>query len=109
MGGLAALAVVPAPFLASLPQLCPLGRVVSIGCPTCGLTRATNALLHLDLVGAAHHNPLSFLLVGALASRVTWLAVPERARRAVPRQLPLTFTLVYFGLAIARWVLLASG
>jgi hypothetical protein len=42
--------------------LCPL-HLIGIYCPTCGITRATHALLRLDLAAAMTYHPLIPLLV----------------------------------------------
>lgn len=54
-------------YLASLTKFihlfqCPLYYVIGIPCPTCGMTRAFDALIHLDLNQALYYNP-SFILV----------------------------------------------
>lgn len=48
------------------PQ-CPLKAVTGIDCPGCGGLRATNALLHGDLLGAADHNILALVLLPIMA------------------------------------------
>ncbi len=48
------------------PQ-CPLKLLTNIDCPGCGGLRATNALLHGDLVGAADHNLLALVLLPIMA------------------------------------------
>ena len=42
--------------------VCPL-HVLGIYCPTCGITRASHALLRLDLAAAFTYHPLVFLLI----------------------------------------------
>lgn len=48
------------------PQ-CPLKAVTNIDCPGCGGLRATHALLHGDLIGAADHNVLALILLPLMA------------------------------------------
>ena len=42
--------------------ICPL-HVLGIYCPTCGITRASHALLRLDLAAALRYHPGIFLLI----------------------------------------------
>jgi hypothetical protein len=46
---------------------CPLKALTDIDCPGCGGLRATNALLHGDIVGAADHNLLALILLPVMA------------------------------------------
>ena len=48
------------------PQ-CPLKFATGIDCPGCGGLRATNALLHGDLIGAADHNIIALILLPIMA------------------------------------------
>jgi hypothetical protein len=48
------------------PQ-CPLKAITGIDCPGCGGLRATNALLHGDILGAADHNILALVLLPIMA------------------------------------------
>jgi hypothetical protein len=41
---------------------CPLYYVIGIPCPTCGMTRAFESLIELDIMQAFYYNP-SFILV----------------------------------------------
>jgi hypothetical protein len=51
---------------------CPLAFVMHVPCPTCGITRATSALLHLDVAGAWHMHPLVFLVVPYLVTLIAF-------------------------------------
>ena len=68
----------------ALPALsCPFRTVTSVPCLTCGATRATRALVHLDFGAAFVMNPLvAVLLVGAAAY------VVYAASRLLPGQQP---------------------
>jgi hypothetical protein len=46
---------------------CPLKAFTGIDCPGCGGLRATNALLHGDVLGAADHNILALVLLPIMA------------------------------------------
>jgi hypothetical protein len=48
------------------PQ-CPLKAFTNIDCPGCGGLRATHALLHGDIIGAADHNVLALILLPIMA------------------------------------------
>jgi len=48
------------------PQ-CPLKAFTGIDCPGCGGLRATHALLHGDIAGAADHNVLALVLLPVMA------------------------------------------
>ncbi len=48
-----------------LPQ-CGFHVLTGLPCPTCGLTRATRQLLHGNVAGAFHFNPLGVCVAGAL-------------------------------------------
>jgi hypothetical protein len=49
---------------------CPLHSIFHVPCPTCGMTRATRALLHLDVHRAMHMNPLAPVVLPLLAALV---------------------------------------
>lgn len=53
--------------LASGLPLCPTASLFGIPCPSCGLTRASIALLRGDLHGAMHFHPLAPLLLPLIA------------------------------------------
>ena len=62
--------------ISDLPTpLCPLHALTSIPCPTCGMTRATTALLHGDLAGALAWNPLMTVVMIGAALYVLYSAV----------------------------------
>ncbi|HEY1960273.1 MAG TPA: DUF2752 domain-containing protein [Polyangiaceae bacterium] len=42
---------------------CPMRTFFHIPCPTCGMTTATRALLHLELHAAMHENPLAPIVI----------------------------------------------
>lgn len=66
-------------FTHGLPYFCPIRWVVGIECPACGMTRAVNALLHLQFLQAFQYHPLVFVAVlytGLLS--VFWLIGKER-------------------------------
>jgi hypothetical protein len=50
----------------AFPQ-CPLKAATGIDCPGCGGLRATHALLHGDILGAADHNILALVLLPIMA------------------------------------------
>ena len=46
---------------------CPIRWILGIPCPSCGITRACEAALHLDFVLAFHYHPLFWIIPFALA------------------------------------------
>ena len=57
--------------LTTLRWSCPMAHVLHVPCPTCGISRATRALLALNVGEAFHAHPLVFVVlpyVGALAA-----------------------------------------
>jgi hypothetical protein len=74
---LAASALIAAGWLISgLPTpLCPLHALTGIPCPTCGMTRATTALMHSHPVEALVWNPLMTLVLFGAALYVLYAAV----------------------------------
>ena len=60
---------------------CPAREYLGIPCPTCGMTRATKALLRLDLLAALKHHPLVFTLPILYWTLATELA-PFKSKRA---------------------------
>lgn len=66
-------------FTHGLPYFCPIRWVVGIECPACGMTRAVNALFHLNFLQAFQNHPLVFVVIiytGLLS--VFWLIGKER-------------------------------
>ena len=63
--------------LPALP-LCPMRALTGLPCPTCGATRAAEAMLGGDLLDAVLYNPL--VTVAALAFVVVGLAAPAWTR-----------------------------
>ncbi len=49
---------------------CPVAWAFHVPCPTCGVTRATRHLLHLDLAGATRVHPLALVVVPFVAALV---------------------------------------
>ena len=68
-------------FFALFPDLTPFHTrclfrtVTGIPCPGCGLSRATEALFHGDLLASLWYNPLGIVLDVALAVYVIWYTV----------------------------------
>jgi hypothetical protein len=52
--------------LESLPSLCLIKTIFGVECPGCGMTRALAYLLHGDLPGALHSNPLALIVLPLL-------------------------------------------
>jgi hypothetical protein len=73
---------------------CPVKALAGLPCPTCGATRATLALSHLDLFAAFAWNPLvalawGLLIVGGLGALLrAWgrRPLPSLPRRLAPWQ-----------------------
>ncbi len=55
------LLLLPADFFDTGPVVCPSRLLLEVECPGCGLTRATQHLLHLDWQTALDYNPLVLL------------------------------------------------
>ncbi len=68
--------------------LCPLHALTGIPCPTCGMTRASTALLHGDLAGALKWNPLLSLVLAGTAFYILYAAVVVIGRLARLRWTP---------------------
>ena len=80
---------------------CPL-HMVGIYCPTCGITRATHALLRLDFISALRYNPLIFLLIFVVTYYETYglLGVIKKNPTFITRagQWPVMTALLLFGI-----------
>ena len=74
-----AVALIPfsRPFLLALPR-CPLRSLAGLPCPTCGATRAAEAMLGGHVLDAVLYNPL--VTLAALAFLVVGLAAPAWVR-----------------------------
>ena len=72
--------------------VCPTYALAGIYCPGCGMLRATHDLLHGDLAGALARNPLSPLVLVAIAALlVVWTRSRWRGSTTTwvpPRWLP---------------------
>ena len=80
-GGLVAAAVVW-PLLPVHPSIpCPLFTTTGVPCPLCGMTRASVALAHGNVVDALSFNPGVIVLVALVA---TALVRPERFLKVKP-------------------------
>lgn len=55
--------------------LCPLHVLTRIPCPTCGMTRATTAILHGDIAASLAWNPLMTLVLSGAALYIVYAAV----------------------------------
>ena len=89
---------------------CPL-HLVGLYCPTCGMTRASHALLHGELLAAMRYNPcLLPLLATLLYYEGYWLLSALGKTRRPAKQLPLYLLLGLFGaLFVVRNLLLIFG
>jgi hypothetical protein len=87
------------------PQ-CPLKLFTGIDCPGCGGLRATNALLHGDIVGAADHNVLALILLPLMAVMfVRWVLVQfgmDIPRLTWPRIFAWATPIVVIAFTVAR-------
>jgi hypothetical protein len=63
--------------------LCPLHALTGLPCPTCGMTRAANALLRGDLVAALRWNPFVTLVLAGAGIYVVYAALV--VMRPLPR------------------------
>jgi hypothetical protein len=94
--------------------VCPLKVVTGVPCPTCGSTRAVQALMSADFVAALQLNPLTTLALGAWALFAVYGAVTVMARlprfRWSGRDVRRPLALSAGALLLVNWVyLLAAG
>ncbi|MCS7297203.1 MAG: DUF2752 domain-containing protein [Bacteroidia bacterium] len=61
------LLALPADFFDKGPSICPSVLLLQVECPGCGLTRATQHLLHLEWQTAIDYNPLVLISTPILA------------------------------------------
>lgn len=93
---------------------CPTRLLLGVPCPGCGMTRATWALLHLDLSEALALHPLSPLLVPlfawivgrALLVEAGWL---KRERVDPLTRAPRGFWIVLLVLVLGVWLVRFAG
>ncbi|MCX7605764.1 MAG: DUF2752 domain-containing protein [Bacteroidia bacterium] len=78
------LLILPADFFDEGPVICPSRLLLEVECPGCGLTRATQHLIHWDWQTALDFNPLVLLTTPILA----WLWV-ENLRVVHKKYAPL--------------------
>ena len=62
---------------------CPTHELTGLNCPACGGTRAMMRLMHGDLTGALHHNPLAVLAMPVVL--YLFLVRPASTPRALRR------------------------
>lgn len=89
-------------------------HTVGLYCPTCGLTRASHALLSFDILAALRYNFLIFPLLGVIGYyEVVALCRARRGEENLLKgasRLPLGLLLLAFGLFfVVRNVLLLCG
>ncbi len=118
-GGIAALAVVTAALVVSLPPgllpaLCPFRRITGFPCPTCGATRALAALAAGHVGSAFAFNPLATAAVLCLggAGAVSALGRLMRLPRIRLVMRPAERTALRFGavaVVAANWVYLLAS
>ena len=72
------------------PQ-CPLKALTGIDCPGCGGLRATHALLHGDILGAADHNLLALILLPLMAVHARPVGPRSSESRCPPSTWPTPF------------------
>lgn len=89
-----------------LPRLCLLGRIVSFGCPFCGLTRSLWCCIHGHWTGAFYYNYLGILLfIGLVAQFPLRFYLIFFDRKGISTQrLDSRLSEIFFYLALVRWV-----
>ncbi|MBE6773821.1 MAG: DUF2752 domain-containing protein [Clostridia bacterium] len=75
------IAAVFAPFYLTLG--CPIRALMGISCPSCGMSRAVEALASLDFAAAFHFHPLVFLLPVAFALYLCRRKIPSSVMRVL--------------------------
>jgi hypothetical protein len=87
--------------------LCPLHALTGIPCPTCGMTRGVESLLHGDPRSAFLFNPLGIILLLGMALYLAYAVIVVAARLPRLRWEPLTKSQSLF----LRWMaaLLIAG
>lgn len=96
--------------------LCPTRLFFGVPCPGCGLTRATLALLTLDLEAMLHFHPLAPLMapiVGwalgkPILEELGWIP-KHRVFVRIPQLVWIAITIAFFGLYAARLAGLLGG
>ena len=89
-----------------LPRLCLLGRLISFGCPFCGLTRSLWCCIHGHWSGAFYYNCLGLLLFLGLALQIPlrlYLILIDKSGVSTQR-LDSRLSETFFYLALVRWV-----
>lgn len=100
------------PAIRAILPTCPSYTLLELHCPGCGLTRASLALCHLDLAGAAASNALVFWVMSyvlyRIATALLGLATGKRLVSEWPRQVEVAyqggFVMVWFALCAIRLV-----
>ncbi|MBI5535134.1 MAG: DUF2752 domain-containing protein [Deltaproteobacteria bacterium] len=95
--------------------VCPTARILRVPCPGCGLSRATNAILHGQLHEAWHLHPLVFFIVPAFAGYMLGQALvyvwPQLGwlRRALSSKWADRGLIVLMVLAVGLWAVRFFG
>ncbi len=96
--------------IGSILGVCALHDVFHLYCPACGMTRALNALLHLQLGASLRANPLVlFYLLLFLYCEVRTVSVYRKEhlfRFHCTSRLAILFPVTFFGFAVLRNLLL---
>ena len=94
---------------------CPFKRVTGLPCPGCGMTHATRALLHGDLVGMVRFHPFAPVFLAFWGVVVAGLLWPRAGRGVFLRRLerlerwskwPLWVGVTLLGYSLTRWFVL---